>query len=158
MTIQDTPIRTRTAAEADLPEVHRMLIALAAHHGEVATITPAAFRAMTLGNPAACLIVAQLSGSPAPHPVGYALILERPNPATGRAGHDIAHLFVQAPFRGQGIGRALVAAARARVQAFGSARLTIGTGAGNATAHAAYRAMGLEELPAAGPRFAVALA
>lgn len=151
-------IATRPATAADLPEVHRMLIALAAHHGDQATITPAAFRALTLDNPAAQVIVAHPAGSPAPHPVGYALILRRPNPVTGRITHDIAHLFVQPPFRRQGCGRALIAAASAMAQAEGAARLTIAAEAGNEAAQTAYRAMGLAELPVTGAHFAVELA
>ena len=76
---------------------------------------------------------------------------------TGGTGHDINHLFVAEWRRRAGIGRALIAAARQISRAAGAEFLTIGTQVGNLGAQSAYHAMGLEELPASGPRFAIAL-
>ena len=134
-----------------------MLIALAAHHGDQATITPEALRRIALQGPGARLIVATLDDSPLRHPVGYALLLLRPNLISGAQSYVIDHLFVQEPLRGQGIGRALIAGARRLAQDEGRAGLTIGTHPENDAAALAYRAMGLRELPAPGPRFAVEL-
>jgi ribosomal protein S18 acetylase RimI-like enzyme len=149
------PITTRPATAADLPEVHRMLIALAAHHGDQATIRPAQLARLALHDPAVTVLVAHLRASPSPHPVGYALIQRLPNPVTGGSRGDIAHLFVQADLRGRGIGRALISAARELARHEGIERLSIGTPPANAAAVAVYRAMGLAELPIPGPRFAV---
>lgn len=143
MTTERQQIDIRAATASDLPEVHRMMIALAAHHGDQATITPAGFRALTLDNPAARLLVALPAGSPVPHPVAYALILGRQDTATGRITHEIANLFVQTPFRHQGYARALVAAARGLADAEGGAGLTIGAGEGNGPAARACREMGM---------------
>lgn len=151
-------VNVRTAEPVHLPEVHRMLIALAAHHGDAATITPADLSRLVFQSPATRLLVACLSDSPAPHPVGYALLVARQNLVTGQVGYVMDHLFVQQPFRRAGVGRALIAAARELTLEEGRSGLTISTHPANTDAQAAYRAMGLAELPVTGPRFAVALA
>ena len=135
-----------------------MLIELAAHHGDVATITPPVLRALLCDDAGLRGLVAFPVDRPSRHPVGYALLSRRVDLITGRTGYDIAHLFVQDVFRGQGIGRALVAAARGVALAEGCARLTICTHPSNTGAAQAYRAMGLMERPTPGPSFAVALA
>lgn len=145
-------VTVHPAGADDLPEVHRMLVALAAHHGDIATITPAQLAHLLQGAEARAL-VACLPGSPARHPVGYALITRRLEVISGHLLQDITHLYVQPPFRRRGVARALIAAAQAEQ----AARLTIGTHPGNDTAAAAYRRMGLTELPALGPRFDVTL-
>lgn len=152
-----TAIAIRPAEPAHLPELHRMLVALAAHHGDVATITPAELRRHLFQSPAVRALVACLADSPAPHPVGYALIVLRPDLVSGLVSAAINHLYVQPPFRKHGVGRALIAAARDLARAEGRADLVIGTHPANPGAAEAYRAMGLTELPPAGPRFAVAL-
>ncbi|TGD44355.1 GNAT family N-acetyltransferase [Pseudotabrizicola sediminis] len=150
-------IDIRPLGAAHLPEVHRMLIDLAAHHGDVATITPQVLRGLVLDAPDVRGLVAFPADRPSRLPVGYALLARRSDLITGRSGYDIAHLFVQDVFRGQGIGRALIAAARDLALLERCTRLTIGTHPANAGAAAAYRAMGLTERPAPGPSFAVAL-
>lgn len=152
------PVTIRLAAPEHLPEVHRMLIALAAHHGDQATITPDALRRIALQGPGARLIVATLDDSPVRHPVGYALLLLRPNMVTGGQSYVIDHLFVQEPLRHQGIGRALIDGAKVLARDEGRTGLVIGTHPENDAAAIAYRAMGLAELPASGPRFAVEIA
>lgn len=153
-----TPVTIRLAAPEHLPEVHRMLIALAAHHGDQATITPDQLRRIALQGPGARLIVATLDDSPLPHPVGYALLLLRPNLITGTQSYVIEHLFVQEPLRQKGIGRALIEGARQLARDEGREGLVIGTHPENDAAALAYRAMGLAELPKPGPRFAVEIA
>lgn len=151
-------VTIQLAAPEHLPEVHRMLIALAAHHGDQATITPQALRRLACQGPGARLLVATLDDSPQDHPVGYALLLLRPNMVTGAQSYVIDHLFVQEPLRRQGIGRALIKGAQHLARDEGRAGLAIGTHPANAGAADAYRAMGLAELPMGGPRFAVELA
>jgi GNAT superfamily N-acetyltransferase len=152
----DRPVTIRLARPEDLPEVHRMLIALAAHHGEQATITPQVLGRIALEGPAARLLVALLQDSPQRHPVGYALVLFYPDMVTGGRRGLIEQLFVQEPDRKRGIGRALIAAARAEANGAGCGRLIIGAHPENDGAALAYRAMGLAEPPPPGPRFAVA--
>lgn len=151
-------VTIQLAAPEHLPEVHRMLIALAAFHGDQATITPQALRRLAFQGPGARLLVATLDDSPQEHPVGYALLVLRANMVTGGQSYVIDHLYVQEPLRRQGIGRALIKGARILARDEGRAGLVIGAHPSNDTAAQAYRAMGLAELPASGPRFAVELA
>ncbi len=151
-------VTIRLAAPEHLPEVHRMLIALAAHHGDEASITPDVLRRIALQGPHARLIVATLDGSPMRHPVGYALMLLRPNMITGQQIYTVDHLYVQEPVRRMGIGRALIEGAKRLAVEEGRAGLVIGTHPENDAAALALRAMGLAELPATGPRFAAELA
>jgi GNAT superfamily N-acetyltransferase len=151
-------VTIQLAAPEHLPEVHRMLIALAAHHGDQATITPQTLRRFACQGPGARLLVATLDDSPQDHPVGYALLLLRPNMVTGTQSYVIDHLFVQEPLRRQGIGRALIKGAEQLARDEGRAGLVIGAHPANSGAADAYRAMGLAELPIGGPRFAVELA
>lgn len=149
-------VTVHPAETADLPEVHRMLVALAAHHGDIATLTPGQLAGLLQG-PEARALVACLPVSPARHPVGYALITRRHEMISGHLLLDITHLYVQPPFRSQGIARALIVAAQVLARAENAARLTIGSHPGNPAAAAAYRQMGLQEMPTMGPRFAVPL-
>lgn len=150
-------VAVRPARPADLPEVHRMLIALAAHHGDAATITPPRLAELSFETGEALVLVACLPGSPAPDPVGYALVTRRHEMTTGRMTQEVTHLYVQPPFRGRGLARALLDAARDLAQAGAATRLTIAADRRNRAAAEAYRHMGLTELPEPGPRFAVAL-
>ncbi len=151
-------VTIQLAAPEHLPEVHRMLTALAAHHGDQATITPHALRRLACQGPGARLLVAILDDSLRDHSAGYALLLLRPNMVTGAQSYVIDHLFVQEALRRQGIGRALIKGAQHLAREEGRAGLVIGAHPDNVEAMRAYRAMGLAELPMGGPRFAVALA
>ncbi|PUB12082.1 acetyltransferase (GNAT) family protein [Yoonia sediminilitoris] len=59
---------------------------------------------------------------------------------------DIAHLFVEEAQRGQGLGRALIDAAKGFADGQGVVRLTIGTSPDNPSAAGTYRAMALDEI------------
>ena len=146
-------IHIREAVPDDLAEVLDMKGHLARHHGGVPKISLTELqRQIQDQRPGHLLVAAEPEGL-----VGYALILSRPNLVTGGAGHDINHLFVAERRRRAGIGRALIDAVRQISRAAGAECLTIGTQSGNLGAQSAYRALGLEELPASGPRFAIAL-
>lgn len=99
-----TNITIHTAEAEHLPEVHRMLIALARHRGAEPTTTPAALAQIAFDDPQARILVARLADSPARHPVGYVLVRQ------DRAGASVEQIYVQPPFRGLGVGRALAAA------------------------------------------------
>ncbi len=149
-------VTVHPAESSDLPEVHRMLVALAAHHGDTATLTPGQL-ARLLQGPEASALVACLPGSPARHPVGYALITRRHEMISGHLLLDITHLYVQPPFRGMGIARTLIAAAQEQAVTERALDLTIGTHPENKASAATYRHMGLTERPVPGPRFAIPL-
>ena len=143
----------RDAVPDDLPQVHRMIGELARHHGEAATITLDDLRQrVTTACCAQVLVAAEPEGL-----VGYALVLTKPNLVSGGISHEVNHLFVTEWRRRAGIGRALIAAVRARSLAEGAEALLIGTHRDNLGAQAAYRDMGLEEVPLGGPRFRVSL-
>lgn len=105
------PVTIQPATLAHLPEVHRMMHALAAHEGVELALTPRGLRTLALEAAPVRLLVALLDNSPLRHPVGYALMLPRPEAGTGRAVYGIVQLIVQDPLRGQGVGRALIDAA-----------------------------------------------
>lgn len=144
------------ATPADLPEILNMIQDLSAFHGDKAAITPDQLNDIFFG----------------PAPMGTALIAKSGEIVLGYAGltptmvlHeakvrlDIHHLFVVDGYRAQGIGTALINAAKDFAIQTGATRLTIGTDPGNDTAITAYRAMALlEEITGAGPRFRVDLA
>jgi GNAT superfamily N-acetyltransferase len=148
MSVTIRPIEPR-----DLAEVHVLIGQLARHHGDEPRISLAQLQHQIFTEQRGHVLVAEGAGVLA----GYALILPRPNLVTGGAGWDINHLFVRKPLRGQGIGRALIVAAAALARDAGAEILLIGTQAANLEAQAAYLAMGLPQLPMAGPRFQVAL-
>lgn len=146
-------VTIRPAEPRDLAEVHVLIGQLARHHGDEPRISQSQLQQQIFNEQRGRVLVAEGAGVLA----GYALILPRPNLVTGGAGWDINHLFVRKPLRGQGIGRALIAAVAALAREEGAEILLIGTQSANLGAQAAYLAMGLPQLPASGPRFQVAL-
>lgn len=143
----------RLAMPADLPALHKMIGALAAHHGDTATITTDTLDRIALRGAGVRVLVAGAAGAA----MGYALLLLRHDLLTGRASYEVNQLFVRPEHRRHGIGRALVDAARELAESEGRSHLTIPTRAANTEAAVAYRAMRLAELPQAGPRFRVDL-
>jgi GNAT superfamily N-acetyltransferase len=137
----DRPALIRHAVAEDLPEVHRMLIALAARHGLPVTITPAVLGRIARGQ-AARILVAFRQDSPQRHPAGYALVLLERNMIAGADWGFVEQLYVQTPDRGRGIGRALLAAAKAEAVAAGCAGQTVSTRPVMDGATLAFRAVG----------------
>lgn len=146
-------LNIRQAVPGDLPRVHDMIGLLARHHGDQPQISLETLHRQVFELGLARLwVAAEEEGL-----IGYALMLVRPNLVTGGAGHDVNHLFVHEWRRRAGIGRALISAVRDYSLAEGAEYLVIGTHRENLGAQTAYRGMGLEELPASGPRFRIAL-
>lgn len=148
-------ISIHPAEPRHLPEVHRMLIALASHYGLVPTITPNALARLAFQGADARILVACLDDSPAPHPVGYVLI--RTGQGRGPVGYVMDQLYVQEPFRRCGIGRALVFVARKLAQDASGTGLSMPVCPANENAAAVCRALGLTELPDPAQRFAAGL-
>lgn len=145
-----TQTMIETARPSDLPRIQQLIRELSAFHGDEAQVNLAQLQDIFFG----------------PHPKGVAFVAKQGDDTIGYAGvletvaihsaiprFDIHHLHVIETKRSQGAGRALIAAARSHAAARGAKGLTIGTDPRNATAQAAYRAMGLEEITDAGPRF-----
>lgn len=118
-------VTVRLAQAEDLPETHRMLIALAAQTGQPATITPRVLSRIALEGPAARLLVAHRTDSPQRHPVGFALMLLGRNMVAGTDWGVVEQLYVQEPDRGRGIGRALLSAAREAAAKAGCEGVTV---------------------------------
>lgn len=145
------PVTTRLATPDDLPEVHRMLIALAAQCGVPARITPPVLARIALEGRAARLLVAHRTDSPQRHPVGYALLLVGRNMVAGAEWAVVEQLYVQEPDRKRGIGRALLAAARQVAAETGCEGVTVSSRPETDASALAWRALGMDSLE---PRFA----
>jgi GNAT superfamily N-acetyltransferase len=139
-----TPLTTRLALPDDLPEVHRMLIALAAQTGAAALITPPVLARIALEGRAARLLVAHRSDSPQRHPVGYALMLVGRNMVAGADWGFVEQVYVQEPDRGRGIGRTLLAAARELAGQAGCQGVTVSSRPETDGSALAWRALGVD--------------
>lgn len=145
------PVTIRLATPADLPEVHRMLIALSAQTREPVTITPRLLHRIGLEGRATRLLVAHRDDSPQHHPVGFALMLIGRNMVAGADWGIVEQLYVQEPDRKCGIARALLAAARDEAAKAGCEGMTVSSRPETDGSALAWRALGMD-LPQ--PRFA----
>jgi len=143
------------ATPADLTDLHAMIHALSAFHGDEAQVTLEQMRDIFFSDhPKAEALVAKEDGVV----VGYAGLTSVIVIHENSLWIDIHHLFVVENMRAKGIGKALIKAARAHARDLGATRLTIGTDPRNASAIAAYRATAiLQEMKDPGPRFRVDL-
>lgn len=144
-------VATRLAQPEDLPDVHRMLIALVAQAGSPARITPPVLARIALEGRAARLLVAHRADSPQRHPVGFALLLLGRNMVAGTDWGVVEQLYVQEPDRKRGIGRALLAATRDAAAQAGCEGVTISSRPETDGSALSWRALGVEMLE---PRFA----
>lgn len=150
-----TDISIERAKPRDLPRIQSLIRDLSAFHGDQAQVTLEQLQRIFFGDPAPALaFVAKANGKI----VGYAGVLKKLQIHSGRPGFDIQHLYVCERLRGQGTGQALIAAVKAHAREAGAKGVSIGTAPDNGTAQAAYRAMGLEEITDAGPRFWIEIA
>jgi len=145
-----TEISIDKAKPRDLPRMQELIQELSAFHGDKADVTLEQLQGIFFGpKPQGIAFLACLANET----IGYAGVLETVTVHTGVPRFDIHHLHVVESKRGLGVGRALIGAAKAYTAQKGGRGLTIGTDPRNAKAQAAYRAMGLEEITGAGPRF-----
>lgn len=144
-------VTVRLVTPDDLPETHRMIIALTAQQsGGVPTITPPVLARIVEGR-AARLLVAHLADSPQRHPVGFALLLVGRNMVAGAEWGFVEQLYVQEPDRKGGIGRALLAAARDAAAKAGCQGVTVSSRPETEGSALVWRALGVDCLE---PRFA----
>lgn len=137
----------------DIPDLLAMIRKLCAYHGDTCMMGLADTQAWFVDGPLLGLIARRDE-----KPVGYAALETHWRPMHAGNLIDIAHLFVDESYRGQGIGKALIAKARDVAMEAAACRLVIGTSPDNPSAAAAYRAMGLSEITLApGPRFEITL-
>ncbi|MEO0402299.1 MAG: GNAT family N-acetyltransferase [Pseudomonadota bacterium] len=151
--------QTRLIQNPDLPQLHQMICALAAHHDDIPDVSPTRLKQYVSGpNPWFTVIVAH--GGDA-NLLGYAALLPRGQLQFGRRGMDMHHLFVRPLARGKGVGRALTDAARAHSTDIGCAFLSVGTHPDNIRAGRFYEKQGFARRagsgPGSGPRFSLRL-
>lgn len=144
----------RAAIAADIAQLLPLIAGLAAHHGDIATVTVTDLQRDLFGpHPWFYILVAERGDVL----VGYVALLPLAQLHFGKRGMDMHHLFVQTPQRSQGIGRSLIAAAQDFARNLGCCYLTVGTHADNLRAQATYPALGFHAATPHGPRFAVQL-
>lgn len=142
----------RQATEQDLPEVHAMVVDLARHHGDTAMLTLDDLRRDALGaHPWLTILVAEAAKGLS----GYAALCPIAQLQFGVRGMDLHHLFIRDNMRGQGFGRALVAACIGVARERGCRFLAVGTDPDNLAAQQTYVAMGFDRVPQPGPRFRI---
>lgn len=146
--------KVRPAQWADKNALLEMIHALAAHHGDAATLDqPALVHLLKADMPWLHLLVAERDGKV----IGYAGLTGGMRLQFGQRVMDLHHLFVRPEHRGTGAARALIEASIAKARDLGCARLTVGTSDANTDAQAAYLACGFSPLPISGKRFTLAL-
>lgn len=146
-----TEITIRPLEADDLPQLLRMVRALAAFHGDTAQVTRADLARDCLG-PAPWLQV--LLAGQGGALCGYAALSPRVQLQMGARGMDLHHLYVDPARRGQGVGQALITAAARAARAQGAQSLLVGTAPGNAAAQGFYLSQGFRDVTRPSPRFA----
>lgn len=138
------------ATPQDLPRMLELIQELSAFHGDKAEVTREQLHDIFFGDrrQGIAFLARQENET-----IGYAAVLETIAVHSAIPRFDIHHLHVVADQRGRGVGRTLINAAKTYASQRGARGLTIGTDPRNASAQAAYRAMGLEEITGTGPRF-----
>lgn len=142
--------QVRRSQSGDIPALMELIRSLAAHHGDEARATPASLFANAFG-PAAVvqILVAETDGLI----LGYCALVPLIQLQHGARGFDLHHLFVDRAHRGQGIGRALIGAAKALACQVGAVYLTVRTTVDNTAAQEYYLSQGAEAAPVTTPRF-----
>ena len=147
-----TDVVTRLATAQDLPDVLKMVHALAVHHDDTATVTLSELEREVLGE--APWITVIIACDPE-NLLGYAALCPLAQLQFGARGMDMHHLFVEPDARGQGIGRGLIKASIDHVNLLGCRYIMVGTHPENIPAQEIYRAAGFSQIPAPGPRFRI---
>ena len=143
----------RPVKRADLPALLDMVQALARHHGDDPTATIDTLARDLLGRDRWAHALVACRG---PDLLGYALLCPLMRAQYGQRGMDLHHLYVVGHNRRQGVGRALIAAARTTAQTAGASYLSVGTHPDNFAAAAVYQASGFTPVPMSGLRFTLA--
>ncbi|MDB5660302.1 MAG: hypothetical protein JWS10_2917 [Cypionkella sp.] len=145
----------RAATPADLPQLCTMVHALADYHGDTATATVADLRRDLFG--ATPWLHALVFAEPR-RLLGYAALTQLARVQYGQRGMDLHHLYVCTDYRGDGIGKALLAATLDYARHNNASYVTVTTLPGNAIAQAFYLAQGFQPAPTTGLRYALNLA
>lgn len=147
-------VTIRAANQTDLPRLKIMVEALARHHDDVPQITAEILERDIFGFvPWIYVIIAEVGG----RAVGYAALCPLIKLQVGIRGIDMHHLFVEADFRGSGIGKQLIEGAMQKARELSCSQMSVGTHPDNLSAQAVYLACGFERRDASNPRFRIAL-
>lgn len=138
----------------DIPVVLGLVRTLAEFHDDAATITEHSLSRDALGDiPWVTLLVAEFDGQV----IAYTAMSPLVQLQFAMRGMDMHHLCVAEEFRGQGVGAALITAAKEEARAQGCAYLSVGTHPDNHTAQSVYLRAGFERRDPTGPRFRILL-
>ncbi len=138
----------------DIPVVLGLVRALAVFHDDAATITEHSLSRDVLGDtPWVTLLVGELDGQV----IAYTALNPLVQLQFAVRGMDMHHLCVAEAFRGQGVGAALIKAAKEEARAQGCAYLSVGTHPDNRAAQDVYLHAGFERHDPTGPRFRILL-
>lgn len=147
-------VTIRQARDKDIPELMTMIAALAAHHGEQATVSETDLQRDLFG-PAPWItgLVAESEGQL----IGFALMSPLYLARQGQRGLEINQIYVESGFRGQGIGQHLIDRAREQARAAGCGFLSVGAATGNFRAHRFYEHLDFAARPVTGMRYLKAI-
>lgn len=143
-------MQIRPPAPEDLPGLLALVSALARFHGQEPLASLDSLGADVLGDaPWVQVRLAEVEGALA----GYVAVLPLARFQFGQRGIDIHHLYVAEPWRGHGIGGALVAEALRLGAAMGASYCTVTATPDNRAAQAFYASLGFKDAPRFGARF-----
>ncbi|RYE64751.1 MAG: GNAT family N-acetyltransferase [Rhizobiaceae bacterium] len=143
-------VTIRAAKRHDLPQLKEMIAALAAHHNDLADITPEMLERDLFGDlPWITALVADAGDAL----IGYAILVPLYRAQEGSRGTDLHHLFVRDGHRGHGIGQHLVSRARDIARNAGCGYLSVSAATGNFAAHKFYEQMDFKPRPVTGMRY-----
>jgi GNAT superfamily N-acetyltransferase len=147
-------VTVRTADQTDLSRLKEMVEALAKHHGDIPKITTEILKRDIFGvTPWIYVIVAEVDG----RVIGYAALCPLIKLQSGIRGIDMHHLFVEADFRGGGIGKLLIEGAMQKARELSCFQMSVGTHPESLNAQAVYLACGFERRDGSNPKFRIAL-
>lgn len=136
-------VTIREATAADAPDIHRALLTLAEHVGEmhrvVSTVDDIRRYGFEASPPHFTALVAEVDGAFA----GISLFFPTFSTWYGRPGVYVQDLVVEPGFRGMDIGRALMRATARRAAAGGATHMKLAVDTQNVSAQAFYARMGL---------------
>lgn len=144
----------RRATPDDVPELLRLIHALAAHHGDPPACDRWALLRDVFETPPLLTIFVAQAGSVL---VGYAALQPVAQLQWGVRGMNLHHLFVAPDFRGTGLGSILIEQAQKHIVTTRGRFLTVSTTPENHDAQAFYIAKGFEQTSHAPPRFRLRL-
>lgn len=142
--------KTRDVEKTDAGRLLSMARALAAHHGDAATVTAKTIERDVFGeNPWVYVLVLEIDGEV----VGYSALCPLIHFQAGVRGIDMHHLFVEEGFRAVGLGRQLIEASIRKARELSCGYMKVGTHPDNKDAQATYLACGFSRRDATNPGF-----